>query len=369
MMSAPRLLPRQFVLELTQRCNNNCMYCYTAWGAAELDYARHGRGEMNTAEVCALVTQLQEQSAVTGVALSGGEPLLRVDLPEILAYLRDRGLASSLITNGTLLTPERVAATSAVGVYEIPLLSWRREIHNRMVGRATWDLVVEGMTNIKSAGGRMTAVFVATRLNWMDLCDTVKLAFVLGATSLMYNRINLGAFNLQHAEQLLPTPAMLCENLDILEDLAGTYGLPIAVSVPIEPCVVDIRKYRNLTFGWCPLGGGDSYFTIDPLGNVRICNHSPTVLGNLKRDHFVDLYCHPHVLAYASTWPEECADCPVELRELCRGGCRAAAEQCYGTITHVDPFVTLSRTGARIPAASRQDSQQSPEDRAGALAL
>jgi radical SAM protein with 4Fe4S-binding SPASM domain len=343
MMLAPRLLPQQFVLELTQRCNNSCLHCYTAWGAAELAYDRHGQGEMSTAEVFDIIARLREQSAVTGVALSGGEPLLRSDLADILNYLRDWGLASVLITNGTMLTPERVVATGAAGLYEIPLLSWRRETHNRMVGRAAWDSVVEGMANVKAAGGRMTTVFVATRLNSADLYDTVKLAFVLGATGLMYNRLNLGAYNMRYARQLLPTPAMLRENLDTLDDLAGVYGLPIAISVPIEPCVVDVRKYRHLGFGWCPLGGSGSYFTIDPLGNVRMCNHSPVVLGNLKRDCFVDLYTHPHVLAFGSTWPEECVDCPAELRELCRGGCRAAAEQCYGTMDRVDPFVTLSR--------------------------
>jgi radical SAM protein with 4Fe4S-binding SPASM domain len=137
---------------------------------------------------------------------------------------------------------------------------------------------------------------------------------------------------------------MVEENLDMLEEAATKYGLPIGVSVVIEPCVVDVRKYERVHFGWCPLAGEDSYFTIDPAGNIRICNHSPTVLGNIQRDSFADIYYHhPYVRDFREMWPEECVDCPAELKQLCRGGCKAAAEQCYGTLSRVDPFVTLNR--------------------------
>lgn len=80
------------------------------------------------------------------------------------------------------------------------------------------------------------------------------------------------------------------------------------------------------------------------VGNVRVCNHSPVILGNIKHDRFTDLYYnHPYVHRFRETWPAECANCDSELKELCGGGCKAAAEQCYGTLERVDPFVTLSQ--------------------------
>jgi radical SAM protein with 4Fe4S-binding SPASM domain len=112
--------------------------------------------------------------------------------------------------------------------------------------------------------------------------------------------------------------------------------------------VVDCRKYERLQFGFCPLGGEGSYFTIDPQGYVRICNHSPTILGNILTDHFPDIYYHhPYVQEFRETWPEECQNCPPDLKTLCGGGCKAAAEQCRGGLQHVDPFVSLS-LGQRI---------------------
>jgi MoaA/NifB/PqqE/SkfB family radical SAM enzyme len=118
----------------------------------------------------------------------------------------------------------------------------------------------------------------------MDLYRTGELAITLGAAALSYNRLNLGAYNQQFADQLLPSPAMIRENLDVLESLGEKYGVPIIVAVVIEPCVVDIRTYKHIQFGWCPLGGEGSYFAIDPIGDVRICNHSPTILGNIRRE-------------------------------------------------------------------------------------
>jgi radical SAM protein with 4Fe4S-binding SPASM domain len=191
-------------------------------------------------------------------------------------------------------------------------------------------------------------VFVATRLNCMDLYRTAELAIGLGASTLAYNRLNLGAYNLQYADELLPTADMVRADLEALELLGEKYGIPIAVSVVIEPCVVDFKPYPKVKFGWCPLGGAGSYFAIDPAGNLRLCNHSPTVLGNLRRQSFLDIYTHhPYIRKFRETLPEECRDCDPELKAVCNGGCKAAAEQCYGSLEHVDPFVSLNREAGR----------------------
>lgn len=338
-----RPLPRSFVIELTRRCNNHCLYCYMSEGPLKAN--AESTGEMNTEEVIGIVSRLCDEAPVESVALSGGEPLLREDLPEILAFIQNRGVSPVVITNGTLLTREKIAALGGDVTYEITLLSHRPEVHDRLAGRrGAWRAVVETMANVRQLRGNFVAVFVATRLNFMDAAKTAELAIALGASGLMYNRINLGAHNARHADRLLPAPDMIRQNLDTLEELGSKYKLPVAVSVVIEPCVVDVRKYRHLHFGWCPLAGEGSYFTVDPAGNVRICNHSGVVLGNLKRDRFRDIYYgHPYVRSFRETWPAECQGCPPELKALCCGGCKASAEQCYGTLDRVDPFVTISR--------------------------
>jgi len=340
-----RPLPKSFVIELTKRCNNHCLYCYMPEGPLPQDSDPHRTFEMSTAEVTGIVAKLCDEAPVESIALSGGEPFLREDLPEILAFIRSKGVSPVVITNGTLLTRERIAATAGDATYEITLLSHRQGVHDRLAARrGAWRAVVEAMANVRQLGGNFVAVFIATKLNYMDASKTAELAIALGANGLMYNRINLGARNIRHADRLLPTPDMIRQNLDTLEELGSKYNLPVAVSVVIEPCVVDVRKYKYLHFGWCPLAGEGSYFTVDPAGNLRTCNHSPRVLGNLKRDRFTDIYYgHPYLRSFRDTWPVECQGCAPELKSICCGGCKAAAEQCYGTFSRVDPFVTISR--------------------------
>jgi len=338
-------LPDKFVLELTHHCNNHCLHCYNAWLAPELNYAENIHEEMSTPEIKQTILKLKKDLSASTVALSGGEPTLRSDLIEIIGFLQTQGLSAQIITNGINLTRALVDATVRNSSYQVSLLSFQRDVHDRLVGNAgAWDAVVDGLTNVHLAGGHLIVVFVATRQNYCDLGPTVHMAMMLGANSFLYNRINAGAANIHHSEELFLTPAMVEENLGVLDKIAAETGFPIATGVVIEPCMVDVSRFPNIHFNWCPLAGKDSTLIVDPAGNFRVCEHSSVILGNIKRDSVRDLYeNHAHVEAFRSTWPVECRDCEHPLKGLCRGGCKAAAEQAYGTFMRVDPFVRLEK--------------------------
>ncbi len=79
-------------------------------------------------------------------------------------------------------------------------------MHDKLAGRrGAWDAAVDGMANVRQAKGNFVTVFVATKLNSADVSKTAELAIALGASGLMYNRMNLGAHNIRHADRLLPT--------------------------------------------------------------------------------------------------------------------------------------------------------------------
>lgn len=339
-------LPKYVVLELTRKCNNKCKYCYTVWSEKSTGYSKFGGKELTTNEIKQIITKLQNELPLESIGISGGEPTLRQDLPEILSYISKKGLGAAIITNGTKLNDELVHATiHEKTVYQVTLLSHHKEIHDQLAGRkGAWDEAVNGMISIKQAGGNLAVVFVATKLNYIDLTKTAQLALVLGAQSFMYNRMNLSAHNIHFANQLLPTPEMIGENLESLEDIGEKYSLNIVVSVVLEPCAVPLKNYKHVQIGWCPSCGENSYFTIDPEGNIRICNHSPVILGNIKKDSLKDIYLfHPYVQNFRTELPEECKKCDSKMKSICHGGCKAASEQCYGSIKHVDPFVILSK--------------------------
>ena len=74
--------------------------------------------------------------------------------------------------------------------------------------------------------------------------------------------------------------------LDEAEALSEKYEVPVSCSIAMPPCLFDVSRYKRLTFGFCAAGTERAYYTIDPVGNVRPCNHTPTILGNIREKSF-----------------------------------------------------------------------------------
>src|SRR5260370_1019615 len=104
-------VPHVVAWNLTRRCNLECAHCYIAAGPEE-----SATGELDTAACRAIVDQLLVVNPAPLLILSGGEPLLRDDLPELAHYATERGATVVVGTNGTLLDAARIATLVAAGV-------------------------------------------------------------------------------------------------------------------------------------------------------------------------------------------------------------------------------------------------------------
>ncbi len=336
---------------MTSDCNNDCMYCYNVWKSPHNTYPK---GQMSLYDVFHVIDNLLDGLPLKSVAISGGEPFLRPDLPQIVSYLWSKHLNSVIITNGTLLTKENIERTSGADNYELPLLSYRKAVHNQLTRRNCFNKVIQGMHDLKESGARFVVAFVATRLNYTDLEKTIELAIALGTEGFLYNRMNVSAYNYPYLNMLLPSVDMIKENLDILETFGTSYGLPISCAIPIQPCLIDMSQYKHIHSGFCPLAGKNdgenAYFTVDPHGNLRVCNHSSFILGNLLEESFTDLMCHPYIQRFRKTVPKDCISCSAEIRDYCHGGCKAAAEECFGSIEISEPFLKRYFQERTIPS-------------------
>lgn len=340
----PRLAT--LIFEVTQRCNHSCLHCYNVWHHPE---SRYPRGELDTQQTLSLLAKALDETDCQHVTLTGGEPLLRVDLNEILDLLQERGVSVTLISNGRLLTHGKVAelVDGGVSFFELPLLSYRREVHDSLSGSAgAFDAVLRAMTRIRTHQGAFVAVFVLTQVNFSDLYNTIKLAFAFGARGLILNRFNPGGRGVEHLEELLPSAQQVREALFIAERASVELGVPISCSVPIQPCLVDWNlqeAFPHLGFGFCAAGTPRAYYTLDPLGNLRPCNHTPVCLGNLLTESFSDLIASEQMESFTRAMPSSCRECAI--RESCRGGCKAAAQACYGSLSAEDPFLYRNKPG------------------------
>jgi radical SAM protein with 4Fe4S-binding SPASM domain len=326
---------QSLVFEITQKCNHNCLHCYNAWKNTK----PYPAGELGTADTIAMLDKIIRETSVRSIAISGGEPFLRKDLPEIVEFLRSRAVAVNIITNGTLIDEAAVAKFKGkISVWELPLLSVERDIHDRMSGRpGAFDKVTMAIAELKAAGERIVTVFVATKLNLPTWEETAELAFALGADGIMFNRFNPGGEGFKNLEVLQATPAEVQAALDAAENFSEKYKITIACSIAMPPCLFDTAKYKKLSFGFCAAGTERAYYALDPVGNIRPCNHSNLILGNIRERNFWDMADSADMRAFKSARPIFCAGCKIESE--CLGGCKAAAEVCYGSPSAPDPFL------------------------------
>ena len=111
------------------------------------------------------------------------------------------------------------------------------------------------------------------------------------------------------------------------------------------PVVVDSRyktfAYKNITVATPNEDEASKAInmpiTLDIAGNLRICNHSPVVIGNIYRDNFENMLTNDYIEKWEKTVPEYCSDC--DLFDRCFGGCRAAAEQLGLSLDNTDPVL------------------------------
>lgn len=330
-----KLRQKSFIVEVTQRCNNNCMYCYNVW-KCKSDYPN---GEGTTEQIKEIITRIKKETFAELISLSGGEPMMRDDITDIARYLTEMRLYQNLITNGTLLTKDKIEelVDSKVSLFEITLLSSKQELHNKLTRNDSFDKVIDSIVNIKECGGKVAMAFVATKLNIENVKETVELAIAMDVDGIMFNRFNPGGEGLKYIDVLLPSINELENALETLDNIAEEYGIFISSQIPIPPCLIDMNKYSHVHHVFCPSGEKGSYYTVDSIGNVRVCNHTPTILGNIFTQSLREILKSDELRRFQQVLPEFCQKC--KYAKKCNGCCKASAEVCYGSIEALDPFV------------------------------
>ena len=332
--------PRASLLyEVTARCNLNCAHCYNVWKTA----APYCKDELPTGAAIDLIQKAVRESRCEYFTFTGGEPTLRPDLEELVKTAKTVCPRVNLISNGLLLDENRTSSliNAGVSLFELAIHSADKTKHNRMAGGIDcFDQATRAAAEIRARGAGLALVFVATSENIDDWEETLQLGIALGAQGFLFNRYNAGGKFHDRPAAILPSLEKLRHALEVAERYAADYGVGISASVPIPPCLIDPTKFPHVGFGFCPVGTEQAYWTIDPLGNVRPCNHSPTILGNILDEPFHRIKRSHQLAAFMESFPAACSGC--KIRRQCQGGCKAAAQACYGSLTACEPFLKLN---------------------------
>lgn len=326
------------VYELTEACNQNCRFCYNHWrpgGCLPADSRLAGR----------TLNRILKQAAVGNISFSGGEPTLLRNIHDLALKCRFKGSSVNILTNGTLVTEDDVINFGSIGIsaMQIPLLSSDPAIHDYLTGLSgSWDRASASARRVLDILGskHFAAVLIVTAKNAAGLSDTLEMYRDMGVKTVMVNRFNLGGNGLKNREELCLSRDGLSAAFKAVSEFSIMHPEMDFVSGVCTPvCVLDPFDYPGIQFTSCSTDIQNRPITISYKGDVRFCNHSPFVLGNIWERDLSEILTDSSVTGRYSGIPEKCAGCSLYAR--CKGGCRAASEQVYGSFDMVDPIITV----------------------------
>ncbi len=152
------------VWNITRRCNLKCVHCYAHARDREFD------NELTFEQGKAIIDDLAAFGSPV-ILFSGGEPLMRKDLPELAEYAVSKGMRAVISTNGTLITKEKARILKEIGLSYVGIsLDGMEEIHDRFRGmKGSYQKALEGIRNCQEAGIKVGLRFTVNKANVVDV--------------------------------------------------------------------------------------------------------------------------------------------------------------------------------------------------------
>jgi pyrroloquinoline quinone biosynthesis protein E len=333
--------PKPFWLlaEVTYRCPLHCAFCYNP-----TDYISHTQNELTTAEWIRALREARQMGALQ-LGISGGEPLLRDDIEEIVAEAGSLGYYSNLITSGVGLTEKRIAEFKRGGLDHIQLSMHdiTKEINNFITDTNTFELKKNVAGMIKDYGYPMVLNVVIHRYNIEHIGEILEMAEAIGANYVELANTQYYGWSLINRSQLMPTR----EQLDKAEAITNKFRERVGSKMKIYFVVPDYYADRPKK---CMNGWGEVFMIVTADGTVLPC-HSARVLPGMEFPNVRDgkglewmWNESPAFNKYrGDDWMKEpCRSCPDKEKDL--GGCRCQSFMLTGDAEMADPVCSLSPT-------------------------
>ncbi|MCX8182962.1 MAG: radical SAM protein [Crenarchaeota archaeon] len=317
------LSPPEYVTWLlTTKCNLRCEHCYVSsrsWGS-----------ELGRERVLKLVEEACE-IGVKNLHLTGGEPLLRKDILEILGAAKN-GISVSLFTNLSAITRDMARRLSSLGIHVFTSMEGAiKNTHEAVRGPGAWGILMRSIRVLREEGVGFTPIFSISRLNASEAGDFVRLAEKLGASSAVLLPVmpfGRAADKDWHADAYSCVKALRLagEAADGLGFHITLWCMPFASLIVSSPYVSwdSCRIERNMDIG--------------PGGEVLLCDTLDIIVSDVKGKSLSEAW---RELRSSRVLKEilksnPCPDC--SLSETCRGGCYARSYRLYRVFNNPDPL-------------------------------
>jgi radical SAM protein with 4Fe4S-binding SPASM domain len=326
--TAEKYVPLVVSWNVTLKCNLKCAHCYINASETKL------RDELSTDAAKMLIHQIVEVSRPL-LILSGGEPLLREDIYEIIRYGADRGLRMGMGSNGMLIDDEitRRLENAGMETVAISLDSSIPEQHDKFRGvKGCWEHAINAIKSLKKSSIQVQVNSTVAQQNYDEVDDIMLLAEDLGVENFhLFFLVPTGRGT--DIEDITPR---MYEDM-ITSTLAKITKYKLNVKPSCAPQFMRIAKEQGVDMSRWVRGcmAGLYYCRIYPSGEVTPCPYMPLKLGNIRERSFRDIWFNSEVFKALRDFDQLKGKCELcEYRDVC-GGCRARA---YGVTTSLMDF-------------------------------
>lgn len=328
--------PLWLLAEITYRCPLHCAFCYNP-----TDYDKHTKNELSTEQWIQALRDARKLGALQ-LGISGGEPLLRDDIEEIVTEAHQLGYYTNLITSGVGLTEKRIGAFKDGGLDHIQLSMHdiTEEINNFITNTSTFKLKQKVAAMIKDHGYPMVLNVVIHRYNIKHVKEILEMAEALGADFVELANTQYYGWSLVNRNQLMPTK----EQIDEAEAVTNEFRQKVGNKMKIYFVVPDYFSNRPKK---CMNGWGEVFMIVTANGDVLPCHSARVLPGmsfpNVKENGLKWAWEEsPAFNKYrGDDWMKEpCRSCDEKEKDL--GGCRCQAFLLAGDAEAADPVCTKS---------------------------
>jgi PqqA peptide cyclase len=346
--------PLALIAELTHRCPLHCVYCSNP---LELK----SRADELSTEVWSRVFREAAEAGVLQIDFTGGEPLARPDIVDLVRAAREAGLYVNLITSGLPLDEVRLDELVQAGLDHIQLSfqGAREESSNEISGTKAHAQKIRVLGWLKQRRVALTLNFVIHRRNIDQLAEMLALAESSSASRIEFANVQYYGWAFANRENLLPTR----EQLDRSVELLKRAGERLRGKIHVEFVVPDYyAKYPKACMG----GWGQKLMLVTPTGDALPCHAAQIIPGlhfdNLKDRSLREIWEKSEAFQKfrGEEWmPEPCKSCDRRGRDF--GGCRCQAFLLTGDATATDPVCYLAPQRPMVDAILGAVNESSTE--------
>ena len=341
--------PLWLLAEVTYACPLQCPHC-----SNPLDYARY-RNELGTDDWIRVLREARAMGAVQ-LGFSGGEPLIRQDLEELVAEARQLGYYTNLITSGVGLTEARIRKLKDAGLdhIQVSIQAPEKSLNDYIAGTECFERKLAALRLVKQYGFPMVLNFVRHRLTEDYVKPMLDLAVEVKADYVELPFTQYTGWDYLNRDHLLPTR----EQIRRSERIAQEYQEKLKGRMKILYVVPDYYETRPKA---CMNGLGSVFLVVTPDGTALPC-HSARVLPGLDFPNVRDTSLRTiwedsrAFNAYRGDhWMKEpCRSCPDRKTDF--GGCRCQAYLLTGDACNADPVCGKSpHRGAVLGAIEKTE--------------